>query len=106
MVDQAISSIWPASQAFGGANSTIRILTHELSMPAFASLVIARYLGVVDSRVSNEEDICVVGFGAKPAIDYIFGDITTEEFHSAELTPRAFTKSEKGDLFRPPFNFV
>ena len=49
----------------------------------------------MDSRVPNEEDICEVGFGAKPAINYIFGDITTAEFNSTELTSRAFTKSEK-----------
>ena len=105
MADQAISSICPASQAFGGANSTIRILTHELSIPPFASLVIARYLVVVDSRVSNEEDICEVLSGDKPAIDYSSGDINSEDFNSAKLTSYTFTKSGKSGPLLIAFQF-
>ena len=36
-----------------------------------------------------------LGFGAKPDIDYIFGDISTAAFNSAELKSYAFTKRDK-----------
>ena len=39
MVEQAVSSIWPPIQEFGGTSPTIRILTHELSAP----IRLARY---------------------------------------------------------------